>query len=44
VFPDGFPTADAAAAALALDSEVTWIQRYVLDVNRGMSSSPGMQR
>jgi hypothetical protein len=44
VFPDGFPTADAAAAALALDSEVVWIRRYVLDVNRGMSSSPGMQR
>src|SRR5262245_57447881 len=44
VFPEGFPTADAAAAALALDSEVAWIRRFVLDVNRGTFSSPGNQR
>ena len=44
VFPDGFPTADAAAAALALDSEVAWIRRWVLDANRGTSASPGMGR
>lgn len=35
VFPAGFPVADAAAAALALDSEIDWIKRYVLDAIRG---------
>jgi hypothetical protein len=28
--------ADAAAAALALDSEIDWIKRYVYDTNRGL--------
>jgi hypothetical protein len=36
VFPQGFPVADAAAAALALDSEIDWIKRYVYDTNRGL--------
>jgi hypothetical protein len=35
VFPPGFPVADAGAAALALDSELDWIKRYVIDSGRG---------
>jgi hypothetical protein len=37
-FPRGFPVADAAAAALALDSEVDWIRRYAFDLSRGAGS------
>jgi hypothetical protein len=42
VFPHGFPAADAAAAALALDSEVDWIRRYAIDTSRG--NAGGMNR
>jgi hypothetical protein len=35
VFPPGFPAADAAAAAIALESEVDWIRRYAIDTSRG---------
>jgi len=38
-FPPGFPVADAAAAALALDSELDWIKPYVLDTLRGQAGS-----
>jgi hypothetical protein len=41
-FPQGFPVVDAAAAALALDSEVDWIRRYAIDTSRG--NAGGMAR
>jgi hypothetical protein len=42
VFPPGFPVADAAAAALALDSEMLWIKRYVFDATQGATG--GLER
>jgi hypothetical protein len=41
VFPQGFPVADAAAAAVALDSELDWIKRYVFDATRGSIGTRG---
>jgi hypothetical protein len=41
-FPPDFPVADAAAAALSLDSEVDWIRRYAIDTTRGAAG--GMVR
>jgi hypothetical protein len=42
VFPQGYPVAAAAAAALVLDSEIDWIKRYVYDATRG--SAGGLTR
>jgi hypothetical protein len=39
VFPQGYPVAAAAAAALALDSEIDWIKRYVYDATRGSTGA-----
>src|SRR5262249_17424168 len=35
VFPQGFPAADAAAAAVSLDSEINWIRRNATGTIRG---------
>jgi hypothetical protein len=35
VFPSGFPVLAQAAAAIALDSEIEWILRWVRDLTRG---------
>jgi len=39
VFPQGYPVAAAAAAALALDSEIDWIKRFVFDATRGSTGA-----
>jgi len=35
VFPQGFPAADASAAAVSLDSEVAWMRRTIPSLTRG---------
>jgi hypothetical protein len=42
VFPPRFPLPAAAAAVLALDSELIWIKRYVFDTTQGATG--GLER